>query len=204
MRFTSLMQTAPLLAGARATRYHLSRMGNPYRVGFCLSGGGSLFQATVRHAAALGIQPASAFAAKKDEGTFRHYCEEHGITFCAIDEPDRRRFDDELTAQTIDARLDLLVLTFNRIIPAAMVERYRGRIINMHCGLLPSFRGPRPIEDALKAGCRFIGATMHEVDELVDHGPIIAQCVVPLGRGESLGRMRSSAWAAALSVETAS
>ncbi len=164
----------------------LGTVAKPYRVGFCLSGGGGLFQATVRHAAQLGIELAAGFAAKKDEATFDRFCRDQGIPLCVIDQADRRLFDEELTRRSIEARLDLIVLTFDKIIPPAMVEAYRGRIINMHPALLPAFRGPRPLEDALQAGVRFAGATMHEVDELVDHGPVIAQCVLGIGRDEPL------------------
>lgn len=161
-------------------------MSHPYRVGFCLSGGGRLFQAAVRHRAQLGIELAAAFTAPKDEGTFGRFCREQSIPLHVIDQTDRRRFDEELTGRTVAARLDLIVLTFDKIIPPAMVAAYRGRILNMHAGLLPAFRGPRPLEDALQAGVRFVGASMHEVDELVDHGPVIAQCVLSLERDEPL------------------
>jgi phosphoribosylglycinamide formyltransferase-1 len=159
---------------------------HPYRVGFCLSGGGGLFQAAVRQRAQLGIEVAAAFTARKDEGTFSRFCRDRNIPLYVIDQADRGKFDEELTERSMAARLDLIALTFDKIIPPAMVAAYRGRIINMHAGLLPAFRGPRPLEDALQAGVRFAGATMHEVDELVDHGPVIAQCVVSLDRDEPL------------------
>ena len=156
-------------------------MNRPYRVGFCLSGGGALFRATVLNASQLGICPAAAFTAGKDEATFAGFCRQHGMPLSVIDVSSRSEFDTELTVRAGKADLDLVVLTFNRIIPPEMVDRYRGRIINMHCGLLPAFRGATPVEDALKAGVRFVGATMHVVDELVDHGAIIAQCVLGIG-----------------------
>ncbi|MFB3828158.1 MAG: phosphoribosylglycinamide formyltransferase [Bryobacteraceae bacterium] len=161
-------------------------MSKPYRVGFCVSGGGRLFRNAVREAERLGIEAAALFVAAKDEPAYRSYCDQHRVPLWAIQAAGRREFGEELTSRSADAALDLIVLTFDRIIPGPMVERYRGRIINMHPGLLPSFRGPHPIEDALRAGVRFIGATMHEVDELVDHGPIIAQCVLPIGRDEEM------------------
>jgi phosphoribosylglycinamide formyltransferase-1 len=140
----------------------------------------------LRNASELGIEIAAAFSAAADEPAVGPLCRAHGVAFHPIDEPDRRAFDDRLTRLSIDARLDLVVLTFNRIVPPPMVDRYRGRIINMHPALLPSFRGPHPVEDALASGSRFIGATMHEADEEVDHGPIIAQSVVGIARDEPI------------------
>jgi phosphoribosylglycinamide formyltransferase-1 len=155
-------------------------------VGFCVSGGGLLFRTAAHFAPRLGIVPAAVFVAAKDEPAYRPFCDERGLPVVAIGGADRRAFDEELTRQSREAALDLIVLTFNRIIPPEVVDGYRGRIINMHPGLLPAFRGPRPIEDALQAGVRIVGATMHEVDELVDHGPIIAQCVLPIDRDEPM------------------
>jgi len=65
------------------------------------------------------------------------------------------------------------------------VKHYRGRIINVHMGLLPAFKGVRALNQAVAFGARFAGATIHEVDEQIDHGAVIAQCVTGVRRGET-------------------
>lgn len=73
---------------------------------------------------------------------------------------------------------------FMRILPPGFVERFRGRIINIHPALLPSFPGLRAQRQALDAGVRVSGCTVHFVDEGVDTGPIIAQAAVPVRPGD--------------------
>jgi formyltetrahydrofolate-dependent phosphoribosylglycinamide formyltransferase len=83
-------------------------------------------------------------------------------------------------------QIDLLVLAgYVRLIPATVVERYRGRLINIHPALLPSFGGPgmyglRVHQAVIASGARVSGATVHLVDEHYDEGGIIAQWPVPV------------------------
>lgn len=73
----------------------------------------------------------------------------------------------------------LVVLAgFMRILDPLVVQAFRGRIINTHPALLPSFPGTHAIRDALAAGVRVTGCTVHWVDEGVDTGPIIDQAAV--------------------------
>lgn len=69
---------------------------------------------------------------------------------------------------------------FMRVVGAAVVERFRGRIINVHPALLPSFPGKDGAQLAVDAGVRISGCTVHVVDEGVDTGPILAQAAVPV------------------------
>ena len=79
----------------------------------------------------------------------------------------------------------LVVLAgFMRILTPAFVERFAGRLLNIHPSLLPAFPGLHTHERALAAGCRFAGATVHEVTAELDHGPILAQAVVPILPGD--------------------
>jgi phosphoribosylglycinamide formyltransferase-1 len=107
-----------------------------------------------------------------------------GIATVAVshrDYPDRTAFDAAL-AQAIDAHApDLVVLAgFMRILTPGFVERYAGRLINIHPSLLPAFPGLHTHERALEAGCKVHGATVHFVTAELDHGPIIVQAVVPV------------------------
>jgi phosphoribosylglycinamide formyltransferase 1 len=107
-----------------------------------------------------------------------------GIATAAVshrDYPDRAAFEAALS-QAIDAHTpDLVVLAgFMRILTPAFVERYAGRLINIHPSLLPSFPGLHTHERALAAGCKVHGATVHFVTAELDHGPIIVQAAVPV------------------------
>ena len=93
----------------------------------------------------------------------------------------REAFDAELAA-TIDRRQPALVVLagFMRILTPAFVQRYQGRLVNIHPSLLPAFPGLHTHQRAIEAGCRFAGATVHQVTTELDHGPILAQAAVPV------------------------
>jgi phosphoribosylglycinamide formyltransferase-1 len=101
----------------------------------------------------------------------------------------REAFDAAL-AQAID-RYDhphqpaLVVLAgFMRILTPAFVARYAGRLLNIHPSLLPAFPGLHTHQRALETGCKFAGATVHQVTAELDHGTILAQAVVPVLPGD--------------------
>jgi phosphoribosylglycinamide formyltransferase-1 len=88
--------------------------------------------------------------------------------------------DEGETAAFLDGHgVELVVLAgYMRILPAAFVNRYSGRIMNVHPSLLPSFPGRTPIADALAHGVKVTGVTVHLIDDdhpLVDSGPIFKQ-----------------------------
>jgi phosphoribosylglycinamide formyltransferase 1 len=99
---------------------------------------------------------------------------------------DRIAFD-AACAEAIDAaHCRWIVLAgYMRILSAPFVQRFRGRIINIHPALLPSFPGARAVEDALAYGVKLSGCTVHLVDEVLDGGPILAQAVVPVLGGDT-------------------
>ncbi len=93
----------------------------------------------------------------------------------------REAFDTALAAE-IDAHNPTLVVLagFMRVLTAPFVERYRGRLVNIHPSLLPAFPGLATHRQALTAGVRVHGATVHYVSADVDAGAIIGQAVVPV------------------------
>ncbi len=102
----------------------------------------------------------------------------------------REAFDDAL-AQAID-RYDepgepaLVVLAgFMRILTPGFTSRFEGRLLNIHPSLLPAFPGLHTHQRALDAGCRVAGVTVHQVTADLDHGPILAQAVVPVLPGDT-------------------
>jgi phosphoribosylglycinamide formyltransferase-1 len=80
----------------------------------------------------------------------------------------------------------LLVLAgFMRILTPGFVQRYQGRLLNIHPSLLPAFAGLHTHQRALDAGCKVAGATVHQVTAELDHGAILAQAVVPVLPGDT-------------------
>lgn len=83
-------------------------------------------------------------------------------------------------------RPDLVVSAgFMRILAPVFVDAFEGRLINLHPSLLPSFPGAHAVQDALDAGVKVTGTTVHFVDNEVDHGPIILQEAVRVEASDS-------------------
>lgn len=108
----------------------------------------------------------------------------HGIATAVVanrDYPTRDQFDAALREQIDVFAPDLVVLAgFMRILTAPFVNHYRGRMLNIHPSLLPSFPGLATHRQALAAGVKLHGATVHFVTPDLDHGPIVAQAAVPV------------------------
>ena len=112
-----------------------------------------------------------------------------GIATTVIDHtqfPDRNAFDAAL-AETLEIqRPDLVVLAgFMRLLTAEFCARFRNRLVNIHPSLLPAFKGLDTHQQALDAGVRVHGCTMHLVTAALDHGPILAQAVVPVHQDDT-------------------
>ncbi len=106
----------------------------------------------------------------------------------------REQFDTALAAEI--EKFDspeqpaLVVLAgFMRILTPTFTARFAGRLTNIHPSLLPAFTGLHTHQRALEAGCRFAGATVHLVTADLDHGPILAQAVVPVLPGDDAGSL---------------
>jgi phosphoribosylglycinamide formyltransferase-1 len=105
---------------------------------------------------------------------------------------DHKQFDsrdafDAALQRAIDSYQPALVVLagFMRILTPAFVAHYAGRLVNIHPSLLPAFTGLNTHQRAIDAGCKVAGATVHLVTADLDHGPILAQAVVPILAGES-------------------
>ena len=112
------------------------------------------------------------------------FAHEHGIATQVLDHKafaSREAFDAVLMAEIDRYAPDLLVLAgFMRILTPGFVGHYAGRLLNIHPSLLPAFAGLNTHQRAIDAGCRFAGATVHQVTAELDHGAILAQAVVPV------------------------
>ena len=166
------------------------------RVGVMVSGGGTNLQAIldaidskkIRNAAVVAVisNNRNAYALERARN--------HGIEAVCVSPKDyetREQFNEALLARVDEYRLDLIVLAgFLVAIPAAMIQKYPNRIINIHPSLIPSFCGVgyyglKVHEAALKRGVKITGATVHFVDEGTDTGPILLQKAVEVKPGDT-------------------
>jgi phosphoribosylaminoimidazolecarboxamide formyltransferase/IMP cyclohydrolase len=101
------------------------------------------------------------------------------------DHDDRAAWDEALTAALVEAGTDLVVLAgFMRLLGPRALSSFHRRILNVHPSLLPAFPGRDAIGDALAAGVRVTGVTVHIVDETLDGGPIVGQEAVPVSASD--------------------
>ena len=104
----------------------------------------------------------------------------------------REEFDAALAAEIVTHAPDLVLLAgFMRILSEGFVRRFEGRLLNIHPSLLPAFPGVKTHAQALAAGVRLHGCSVHFVTPALDGGPIVAQAAVPVQGGDdeaSLGR----------------
>jgi phosphoribosylglycinamide formyltransferase-1 len=159
------------------------------RVGVLISGRGSNLQALL-DAAADPVYPAEIVLviSNRAEAVGLARAAAAGIAHRAIAEPDRRRFAAEATAALLRSGVELVALAgFMRILDSAFVETWHDRLINIHPSLLPAFPGLHPQRQALAAGVKFSGCTVHFVRPELDTGPIIAQAAVPVHAGDDEG-----------------
>ena len=101
--------------------------------------------------------------------------------------PQKKDFNEELLEILKDFSPDLIVLAgYMRILPSFVVNAFKGKIINLHPSLLPSFKGAHAIRDAYEYGVKWTGITIHFVTEELDAGPIIAQFPVIVREEDTL------------------
>ncbi len=127
-------------------------------------------------------------ASDKAEAPALRNAEAHGIATFALNPATfaaRRDFDEVLFARVAQSGAKLVVLAgFMRILDAAVVERWPGRIINIHPSLLPKYRGLHTHRRALAARDAEHGASVHFVTAELDGGPVIAQARIPIQAGD--------------------
>ncbi len=155
-----------------------------------ISGRGSNMQAIVQ-ASQSQQWPAqiAAVISNKPDAAGLAYAASQGIATMVVESkafPNRESFDTALQ-QAIDSfQADLVVLAgFMRILTPQFVQHYENRIMNIHPSLLPSFVGLHTHQQALDAGVKFHGATVHFVTAELDHGPIIDQACVRIEQGDT-------------------
>jgi phosphoribosylglycinamide formyltransferase 1 len=119
------------------------------------------------------------------------------IPTVVITDPERREFAAAADARLRAVETELVCLAgFMRLLDTGFVEAWRDHLINIHPSLLPAFPGLHAQRQALSAGVRFAGCSVHFVRPQVDTGPIIAQAVVPVHPGDDEERLSARILAA--------
>ena len=163
-----------------------------------ISGGGSNMAAIVKTAQREGWQEklgarVVAVISNKADAKGLIFAREQGIATEVLDHKafaSREDFDAAMAAlidrfEQPDEPVLVVLAGFMRILTPAFVGRYSGRLVNIHPSLLPAFPGLHTHQRAIDAGCQFAGVTVHQVTAELDHGPILAQAVVPVLPGDT-------------------
>ena len=161
------------------------------RVAVLASGSGSNLQALL-DASDLGAEVVLVASDRADAGALAR-AEAAGVPTRRVPfsrGDDRERWAADLAEAVGEASPGLVVLAgFMRVLPASFVVRWP--ILNVHPSLLPAFPGARAVEEALAWGVKVTGATVHLVDEQVDHGPIVAQEAVGVEDDDDVARLHA-------------
>jgi phosphoribosylglycinamide formyltransferase-1 len=165
----------------------------PLPLAVLVSGGGSNLQSILDKIAtgALDAEVRLVLSNKPDAfGLERaRKCGVPALALPHADFADRDAFDAEMIrvikAHGVDAAKGAVVLAgFMRILTPAFLHAFPGRVLNIHPALLPSFPGTHGAAEAAAYGVRLAGCTVHLVDEIMDHGPVVIQAAVPARPGE--------------------
>jgi len=164
------------------------------KVGVLISGRGSNLKSLLDACAAPGF-PAkivTVISNRPEAGGLDH-ARTAGIAAAAIDDkayPDRETFEAAVTAALEGAGVELLCLAgFMRVLSPGFVRHWQGRTVNIHPSLLPLFPGLDTHAQALAAGVKLHGCSVHYVTEELDGGPIIGQAAVPVLPGDDSGAL---------------
>lgn len=159
-----------------------------------ISGAGSNMAAIAKAAhierweSRFGARVAAVISNKLDAAGLQ-FAREQGMDAAVVDHKafaSREAFDAALAVAIDRYQPALVVLAgFMRILTPAFVAHYEGRLLNIHPSLLPAYAGLHTYQRALDDGCWFAGATVHRVTAHLDHGPILAQAVVPILPGDT-------------------
>jgi phosphoribosylglycinamide formyltransferase 1 len=164
-------------------------MSEKKRVAILISGRGSNM-ASLLDAAAAADYPATialVLSPRPNAGGIAR-ANEAGVATAVVDHknyPDREAFERAMDAALVEAGIEIVCLAgFMRVLTPWFVARWVGRMINIHPSLLPLFRGTHTHRQALDAGVRVHGCTVHYVVPELDSGPIIAQACIPVFPGD--------------------
>lgn len=155
-----------------------------------ISGRGSNMEAIVRACASEGWNARiAAVVSNRPDAKGLEFAKGRGIATAVVDHKafaEREAFDAELGRVVDEFQPDVIAHAgFMRILTPVYVDRFAGRMLNVHPSLLPAFTGLHTHRRAIEAGCKAAGATVHLVTAELDHGPIVIQAVVPVLPGDT-------------------
>jgi phosphoribosylglycinamide formyltransferase-1 len=160
------------------------------RLGVMASGSGTNFDAiaTAVDEGLLGADVACLVCNCPGAGAF-DVADRHGVAAELVDHREfksRKSFDEQVLAALRDHDVDWVIMAgWMRLVTKGFIEAYGEHILNIHPSLLPSFKGIRAVEQALEAGTKITGVTVHHVVSEVDSGAIVAQAAVPILDGDT-------------------
>jgi phosphoribosylglycinamide formyltransferase-1 len=169
-------------------------MSSARRVGILISGRGSNMRSLVEAAEAAGYpaEPCLVLSNRPDAAGLE-FARDTGLATAVVDHRDfssREEFDAEIDAQLRSHHVELVACAgFMRIMTAGLIDKWAGRMLNIHPSLLPSYRGLDTHERALADGVRVHGCSVHFVVPELDAGPIVAQAAVPVLTGDTPGTL---------------
>ena len=159
-----------------------------------VSGNGSNLQAIIDAIKAGDITAELALVvADKKKAYALKRAEEAGIetmVFRPKDYTNKQSVDRDIVINLKQKKIDFIVLAgYMRMLTPFFVKKYHRKIINIHPSLLPSFKGLRAIKDTFTYGAKVTGATVHFVDDMMDHGPIIMQESLEIQESDTLASL---------------
>jgi phosphoribosylglycinamide formyltransferase 1 len=165
-------------------------VGAPPKLGVLASGSGTNFDAIARAVADgdLGADLVCMVCNNPGAGAF-DVAARHGVDAELVDHREfgsRRAFDHRVLEVLAEHDVEWVIMAgWMRLVTPEFIDAYRGQILNIHPSLLPSFRGLDAVGQALAAGVKITGVTVHHVVSEVDSGPIVAQAAVPVLDGDT-------------------
>jgi formyltetrahydrofolate-dependent phosphoribosylglycinamide formyltransferase len=182
--------------------YTLPRIASPdkpLRLAVLISGGGSGLEALLNHQEIPRLHATKLIISDNSNAKGLDYGVKKNINTKAIplpeipDKIEQRILHESLVhAELIKSEIELIVLSgYMRILTHSFVTKWKGRIINIHPSLLPNFPGANAHRDAINAGVKLSGCTVHLVDSGVDTGRILEQIEVEVSPGETIQTLQN-------------
>lgn len=184
-----------LTGGPEALRDPTAGLVRPLRVGVLVSGGGTNLQAILDAVAGgLPIAPVCVLSNRPAVRALER-ARLAGLPAEVVDHrtfPDRTRFEEALLARLAAHGADVVVLAgFMRVLTPRLLDAFPERVVNVHPALCPAFPGVDAPAQAIAAGVRIAGCTVHLVDAGTDTGPILAQAAVPVLPGDDAAALHA-------------
>ena len=114
----------------------------------------------------------------------------HGLETKVIAESKKEWFCVRLLEYLEENRIDYVISFFTKLFTGDLLGEFKDRIINLHPSILPAFKGMRGFDDTFEYGARYMGSTIHFIDESMDEGKIIMQTAHPIDRNEAKEKLR--------------